>query len=250
MAVRTLKLPLEAKVDAVELVIFGRLEFARRWQIRLLPLGHSIATSVAIGIVAYHKPVVDPLGRLQMHYATISVLVLEVEEPVFAILRIDPRTLMRAVDLRLALREADIFLIRAIRVLRAEFDLPAVLHAARRTHYIIIAVALVELRALDGRLVLVAVIDDARGANDLRALGVHRSNEKHRLHARTRAGASVAQVSLAVLVPQRAAVNQTLALHHPDHRLPLAGRILRARHEQTLVGVAAIDVEPAVVIAD
>ena len=58
------------------------------------------------------------------------------------------------------------------------------------------------------------------------------------------------KVGLAVFVPQGAAVNHALALLHPDDRLPRACRVLCLGHEETLVGVTAIDVEPPVVITN
>ena len=95
-----------------------------------------------------------------MHYASVGMLILEVKEPVFAVLCINPRALVRAVDLRLALRQAHILLVRAERTAAAEFHLPAVLHATSGAEDVVVAVALVELRALDGGLVLVSIIYD------------------------------------------------------------------------------------------
>ena len=56
------------------------------------------------------------------------------------------------------------------------------------------------------------------------------------------------KVGLAVFVPKRAAVNYALALLHPDDRPPRPCRVLCLGHEETLVRVTAIDVEPPVVI--
>ena len=58
------------------------------------------------------------------------------------------------------------------------------------------------------------------------------------------------KISLAVFIPERAAVDKTFFLHHPGDRFPRTAWILCLGHEETLVWVAAIDVEPSVVIAD
>ena len=97
-----------------------------------------------------------------MNHTAIGVLILEVEEPVFAVLGIYPCTLVRAVYLLvLSLCYAYIFLVRTVWILGTQFYLPAILHSARRTHDVIIAVALVELGAFDGRLVFVPIVYDA-----------------------------------------------------------------------------------------
>ena len=97
-----------------------------------------------------------------MNYTSVGVLILEVEEPVFTILGIYPRTLVRTIHLLvLSLCYAYILLVRTVWILGTQFYLPAILHSARRTHDIIISVALVEFGTLDGRLVFMTVIYDA-----------------------------------------------------------------------------------------
>jgi hypothetical protein len=97
-----------------------------------------------------------------MNHTTISVLILEVEEPVFAVLGIYPCTLVRAVYLLvLSLCHTHILLVRTVWILGTQFYLPAILYSARRTHDIIISVALVEFGTLDGRLVFMTIIYDA-----------------------------------------------------------------------------------------
>ena len=178
------------------------------------------------------------------------MLVLEVEEPVFTVLCIDPGALVRAIDLRLALCKAHILLVGTKGTATAEFYLPAVLHATGGAEDVVVAVALVELGALDGGLVLVSVIYDTRGSDHLGAVGRHGCNKEDRFHAGTRTGTTMRKVGLAVLVPKGAAVNHSLALLHPDDGLPRACGVLCLGHEEALVGVTAIDVEPTVVITN
>ena len=121
-----------------------------------------ISAAVAILVVSDDKPVVHPFGWLQMNHTTISVLILEVEEPVFTILGIYPRTLVRTIHLLVfPLCHTYIFLVRTVWILGTQFYLPAILHSACRTHDIIISVALVELGSFDGRLIFVSIIYDA-----------------------------------------------------------------------------------------
>ena len=121
-----------------------------------------VAAAIAILIVADNEPVVYPFGWLQMHHTSVGMLILEVEEPVLAVLGIYPGTLVRAVHLLvLSLCHAHILLVRTVWILGAQFHLPAILHAARRTHDVIVAVALVELGSFNGRLVFVTIIYDA-----------------------------------------------------------------------------------------
>ena len=57
------------------------------------------------------------------------------------------------------------------------------------------------------------------------------------------------KISLAVFIPERAAVDKTFSLHHPGDRLPRTAWVLCLGHKETLVRIAAVDVEPSVVIA-
>ena len=57
------------------------------------------------------------------------------------------------------------------------------------------------------------------------------------------------QISLAVLIPERTAVNNTLSLVHQCERLPWSGRILCLGHEYTQIRITIVDEELAVMIA-
>ena len=81
------------------------------------------------------------------------------------------------------------------------------------------------------------------------AVGRHRGYEEHRFHPCPRPGASVGEVGAAVVVPQRATVDKALCLLDEDGLLPRSAHVAGFRHEQSLVGVAPVDVEPAVVVA-
>ena len=81
-----------------------------------------------------------------MHHAAVGFLVLEVQEPVFAVFRMHPAALMGAVDGTLALLQHNLVLVGTVRRLRAHGQLEALGHTAGGTHDPVPAVALVELR--------------------------------------------------------------------------------------------------------
>ena len=58
------------------------------------------------------------------------------------------------------------------------------------------------------------------------------------------------KICLTVFIPEGTAVDHTFSLHHPGDRLPRAAWILCLGHEESLVRIAAVDVEPSVMVAD
>ena len=111
------------------------------------------------------------------------------------------------------------------------------------------SVALVELGPLGGVILLAPVKDYARTANRLCAVGRQLAYGKHRVESGTASCPSVHQIATAVVVPQRAWINHSLALNYAHGLLTLAVRITRLHHENAVVGVAPVDVQLAVVMA-
>ena len=215
------------------------------------PGSDGLADAVAVGIFSNHRPaVIKPGHRLEMDDASVSSLVLEMEEPAFTGGRFHPTALVRAVDRARGGCHHDAFFIGAERMAGAQHGLPAGLDAAGRSENIIISVPLVELRPFNRGLRAVPVIDDARRAQQTRPVGTHRSHEHYAFKAGAGAGRCVRQPGAAVFVPERAGIDEAFGADHPDGIFPTAARILRPDHEYTPVGIAAEDVEPAVVIAD
>lgn len=70
-----------------------------------------------------------PAHRLEVDDPPVRAALLEVREPVLAVLRAHPGALVRAVDLGATLFEDDPLLVRAEEVARAEGALPAGLHS-------------------------------------------------------------------------------------------------------------------------
>ena len=159
-----------------------------------------------------------------------------------------PRPLVGSVDVGLALRHNLASLVRSVYVLAAHGKLPSMLHAASRTHYPVVAVALVQLGSLGGVVKLTAVEDDARLAYSLGAVGRQFADGKYRVESCAAARPSVYKVALAVLVPHGAGVYHTLASQHTHRAVPLAAWVLGLNHKDAVVGVAPVDVQLAVVV--
>ena len=152
-----------------------------------------------------------------MDYATVGILVLEVQEPVLAVFRVYPTALMRAVDGRLPLSQHHLVLVGAVGTTRAHGQLEARGHAARRTKNPVPTVALIELRAFAGAVLgAVAVEHDDRLADGAGAVGRKLAHGKYGGKARTRVGPAVDQVAAAVIVPKGRGVDIALTGNHAD----------------------------------
>ena len=186
-----------------------------------------------------------------MNDTTVGFLVLEMEEPVFTILGMHPTSLMRAVDVGLALSQHNLMFVRTVGRLGAHGQLETVGNTSRRTHNPVPALALIELRTFAGAILRAIAIKHDDGLSDsLGAIGRHLANGEHGGKLRARIGPSVDQIATAIVVPQRSGVDIALATNDTDWLFPLASGILRLDHIYTIVGVAPIDVVPPLMIAD
>ena len=138
-----------------------------------LPIGAD-----GFAFLTHDGPPARPVYGIQMDHATVSLLVLKVQEPVFAVFRVNPASLMGAVDGGLALCQHNLMLIRTVWRLGAHGELETRGHTTGRTHDPVPAVALIELRAFAGTvLCAIAVEDDDRlsdGAHAVRRHLAHR----------------------------------------------------------------------------
>ena len=92
-----LPLPLPAHHRRIELVALNGID---------RPCARSFRLRVAddrLALLTHYRPAVRPIDGLQMNHTTVCFLILEVQKPVLAVLRMHPTTLMRAVDISLAL---------------------------------------------------------------------------------------------------------------------------------------------------
>ncbi len=246
-----LPLPLGRKARLVELIALRRVGYRVGGS-----LGHAVCeagcAAIATGWHAAHDgPVVAPGHGLQVHHAAVGPLVLEVQEPVFAVFRVHPRALMGPVDGAVALGQHLAHLVGAEGRAGAHGQLEARGHAAGRTHNPIPAVALVEFGALAGVVLgAVAVEHDDGPADGAGALDVELAHGDDRGEAAAAVGPRVDEVAAAVVVPERRSVDDAFAGDDQHGWLPGTGRMGGLDHEDAVVGVAPVDVEPAVVVAD
>ena len=243
-----LPLPLLAQRGGVELVALlwvhnggggGRL--------RLAEGGHRLA------LAAHDGPAAAPVDGLQMHHATVGILVLEVQKPVFALRRVHPSTLVGAVHGGLALSQHNLMLVGAERTLRPHGQLEARGHTPGGAHNPVPSIALIELGTFAGAVLgAVAIEDDDGLADGAGAIGTQLAHGEHTGKLRPGVGPSVHQVAAAIIVPQRGGVDVSFATDDAHGGLPLAGRIAATglHHIHTIVGVAPVDVVFALVAAD
>ena len=211
-------------------------------------------------ILAHHRPTTAPIYRLQIDHTAVGSLVIEMQKPVFALtahssflithFHMHPRPLMRSVDGSLSLPQHTLPLVRTVGRLTAHGKLPSHGHTARRAHDPVIAITLVELRPFGSVVHLSAVEDDARLTDGPGAVGRKLTHAEHAVEAAARVGPAIYQIATAVVVPQRTGVNHATACNHADRLLPCARRVGRLHHEDTEVGVAPVNEELALMIAN
>ena len=124
------------------------------------------------------------------------------------------------------------------------------LHAARRREDVVVAVALVELRAFDRRVVLAAVEDHRALVGHAAAVGAQRVDVQHAVEPDAAVRPRVHEVHLPVVVPERAGVDPAPGLLHEVQRFPRSARIACAGHEDAEVRVADVDPEVPRVMTD
>ena len=156
---------------------------------------------------------------------------------------------MGAVDAGRALRHHHFPLVWAVDVLAAHGQLPAVLHSAGRAHNPIPAVTLVQFRPFRRVVNLSSVKYYARRADSPCAVSRQFAHCQHAVQSGAAACVGVDNVATAVLIPKGAGVNHALPLDYAYRLAPLSARVGGLNHHYSVVGVAPIDVELAVMMA-
>ena len=173
------------------------------------------------------------------------------QEPVFTVLGVNPTTLMRAVDVGLALCQHDFMFVRTIGTFTAHGQLEACWHPTCRAHNPIPAIAFVELRSFAGAVFITITVEHDNGiADGTCAVCRQFTNRQYRSELSTRVGPAIHQITASVVIPERGGVNHSLTCYDTYRFLPSADRVLRLHHEYTVVGVAPIDVILTIVVAD
>ena len=163
------------------------------------------------------------------------------QEPPFAVRRIHDGALVGAVDGGRAGLQHDTALVGAVKVLGAQHRLPAAAHAAFRDAQVIPVAEAVDLGAFRRR----AGVDRDALVQQFPAVRGHPVQDDG-----TGALEAVAEVGLAVLIPEGAGVFPAGNSLDAVQGRPGPGRIFRRAHEQALVRRAEIHPEAAVVPAD
>ena len=240
-----LPLPLQSKARLIELIALHGIGHRHGGGRLRLAIGeHGLA------LLSHHGPTTGPVDGLQVDNAAVGALVLEMQEPILAQSSMDPAALMGAIDRSLALTQHGLALVGPVGTLRAHGKLPAGFDATCRTHNPVPAVALVELRTFSRIVAVASVEDDDRLANRAGTIGRKLTHGEHGVETSTRVGPSVDEVAATVVVPERTGVDHALARNHADGFLPRSGGILRLHHHHAAVGIAPVDVELAVVMAN
>ena len=205
------------------------------------PAGHRFANAVHVLVNTDDGPSVAPMHGLQMHHTADGVELLEVEEPPLPIRRIHHSPLVRAVDVGHALFEHHFLFVGAIDVARTEHRLPSTLHTTFGDREVVVPVALVNLRPFGHR----ARINRASFVEQAFAIGRHLVDDD-----RASPMFAPSEVSLSVLVPERAGVFPLLHLLHEVKGCPRATRVSSLCHEEPFVRGTEEDPELSVVMSD
>ena len=218
---------------------------------RSLPTLYGQAAAVAVRIIPYYRPsVLFPDHRLKVNYASIGAFVLEVDEPMRAIGCIYPGTLVGAVYAALAGSHHDAFLIGPEGIICTQDGLPSGFHPTGGSEYVVFAIALVHLGSFYGGLGSVPIENHSGRPNKFCPIGRHGCHEQHTLDSRPRTGTTMAQIGLSILIPEGTGVDEATAFINPHRLFPLPAGVLGTHHKDSAVRIPAINVEPAVMIAD
>src|ERR1051326_2557312 len=157
---------------------------------------------------------------------------------------------MWTIDCRVALLEHDLLFVRSVHILRPNRELIAVLHAAGGREDPVPPVALVELRTFDCRMMFAAVEHDAPFVDYATSIAAHPIHAEHGVETGAALRPRVHEVERSVVVPQRTRIDPAFRFLHQRERLPWSARIARARHVDAAIGIADVDPEKSVVLAD
>ena len=107
-------LPLKSQSRLVELVALHRVDYWR-WRVGLwLAIGGDrVAAEVAVLVYSHHGPSLGPCHGVEVNHTSVGSL-LEVQEPVFALLCVYPSALVRPVDVGLSLCHHYLMLVRSV----------------------------------------------------------------------------------------------------------------------------------------
>ena len=240
-------LPLLSKDRSVEFVAFnGVLNWISLAHIGFLMFHHRLSAIVASlrrtgSLLSHNRPVVFPRYRLQPYHTPIGFLVLEMQEPVFPTLQMNPSALMRTIDISFTYSQHALALIRAVRTLGTHGQLMPYRHSPGRTHDPIPSVTLIKLRTFCRAVFrTITVKDDDRITYLFHAVCRHFPNRQNGIKLTAGICPSIHQVAFPVLIPKRRCINHSLAWDDAFGRGPFTLRIFCRSHENAKVRVSPI----------
>src|SRR5699024_9869617 len=113
---------------------------------------------------------------------------------------------------------------------------------------VVIIVPLIEFRTFYGWMIIVPVKGQYRFSDQLRAVGGHLLGHQQAVDTSPAAGKGMHQVRLAVVIPQRRGINESLPFLNQRWLGPLPGGIIRFHHVDTKIGIAPVDIKFPVMV--
>ena len=137
--------------------------------------------------------------------------------------------------------------IRPTHFARSQHQLPTGGHTSRGRKDVVVAVAFVKLGALYGAVFAVAIEHNPPLVDGLGAVWGKLDDCQNAIHPSARMGEGMDHVNLAIVVPQGAGVDIAVGLLYQHWLRPFLSRVLGAYHVDASVGIAPVDVVPAIV---
>src|SRR6185369_14434011 len=117
---------------------------------------------------------------------------------------------MWAIDVRPALSENNLRLVRTEDIFRTQSQLPSLLNATGRREDVVVTVALVELRTLDGRILRASCKDGPAFIEQFHAVGTHAADCQNAVDARPAFRKRADEIRLTIVVPERTGIDPAL----------------------------------------
>ena len=186
-----------------------------------------------------------------MHHSSIGSFILEMKEPVFAILGMHPSSLMRAIDSCFPLRQNNLMLVRSIGRLASHSQLETCRHTTGRTHDPIPAIALIELRSLTSTILCTITIkDNDRLPDGSCSVSRQLPYSQHTGKLGPRIGPAIHEIAPPVIIPKRCRIDIPLSPDDTNRILPFTGRVFGLYHIHAIVRIAPIDIVLTIVVSD
>src|SRR5690606_6174652 len=159
-------------------------------------------------------PVIIPAHGLQMQDASVNAFVLKMKKPVIPLRCLHPGALVRTIHWRVALLQHDAVFIRTVNIFCAEDTLPARRYTTRRRKDVVVTITLVKFWPFQCAIFRQLIAVDYDGCFIIQNVArVRRHTTQRQLVADsgTTRSPGMQQICIAVVVPERCGINQSLA---------------------------------------